>query len=312
MSTPLPEPIRIASRASALALRQTEMVVAALAPAECQVIPTTTRGDAVQDRALAEIGGKGLFIKALEERLLAGQADLAVHSAKDMETTMAEGTMLAALLPREDRRDALIGPYESLQNLPDGARIGTASVRRRALLLARRPDLQISLLRGNLQTRLAKLEAGDFDAIILAKAGLNRLGINPPHSVLEETVMLPAAAQGAIAIQARMPQRNQRAASIAAMLARLNDSRTADEVTAERALLATLDGSCRSPIAASAHCQGETLHLTAAIATSDGSTLHQAEAEDSRDNAAKLGHQLGNRLLEMAGGRSFLLQPGDV
>jgi len=174
------KPLRLASRKSALAMKQAEMVQALLAPAESEIIGLTSLGDQVLDRPLADIGGKGLFVKTLEAALLEGRADLAVHSMKDMETSLADGSCIAAVLPREDRRDALLGAH-SLDDLPDGARVGTASVRRAAFLRHHRPDLQIGLLRGNLQTRLAKLEAGEHDAIILAVAGLKRLEIGRAH-----------------------------------------------------------------------------------------------------------------------------------
>ena len=187
------QPLILASRASALALAQARIVADGLAPMPVEVLSLTTKGDRILDRSLADAGGKGLFIKELESGLLRGDADAAVHSMKDMETTFADGTRLAAVLPRDDRRDALVGPFQRLEDLPIGARVGTASVRRRALLLHHRPDLDIGLLRGNVNTRIAALQAGQFDAIILAVAGLRRLGLEVAYTPLDPAVMPPSA-----------------------------------------------------------------------------------------------------------------------
>ncbi|MGB1473410.1 MAG: hydroxymethylbilane synthase, partial [Candidatus Puniceispirillaceae bacterium] len=197
-------PLVLASRKSQLAMVQTELVQSLLSPCRTEILGLSTKGDEVLDRPLVEVGGKGVFVKTLEAALLSGQADAAVHSMKDMETTIAEGTIIGAVLPREDRRDALVGPYADLDALPKGAHIGTASVRRSACLHHYRPDLRISLLRGNVNSRLARLEAGEFDAIILATAGLRRLNIHSGYQPLDEDVMPTAAAQGALAIQLRV------------------------------------------------------------------------------------------------------------
>ena len=294
------KPLRLASRKSALAMKQAELTRNLLAPAEVDIIGLTSLGDQIVDKPLADIGGKGLFVKTLEAALLEGRADLAVHSMKDMETRLADGTCIAAVLPREDRRDALLGA-ESLQDLPDGARVGTASVRRAAFLRHYRPDLQIGLLRGNLQTRLAKLEAGEHDAIILAVAGLKRLGIENGWTALEEQMMRPAAGQGIIAIQARTDN-----PALLDRLATLNCADTADCAAAERAVLATLDGSCRTPISANADMTGGEISLYAAVLSADGQQLFEGRQNGPRSEAVRLGQELGKDLLAACGGPDFL------
>ena len=184
-------PVRLASRASQLAMVQAEMVCTALQPAALTVLPVISEGDRILDRSLVEAGGKGLFIKELERSILAGESDAAVHSMKDMETHFAAGTEIGAVMVREDRRDALVGPYQSLDDLPKGARIGTASVRRAAILLYYRPDLEINLIRGNLNRRLGLLAAGDYDALILAVAGIKRLGVDIAYTPIDAEIMPP-------------------------------------------------------------------------------------------------------------------------
>ena len=299
-------PLILASRASALAVAQAEIVRDRLAPLAAEIQTMTTRGDRILDRPLADAGGKGLFVKELERRLLDGDCDAAVHSMKDMETVFADGTMIAAVLPREDRRDALIGGYAGLQDLPQGAVVGTASVRRKAILLQRRPDLRIELLRGNVNTRLAALSEGRYDAIILAMAGLRRLGLEVAHVPLDPAVMPPAAAQGALAIQTRAGG-DRRSRAVAEACAALNCAASAAEVTAERACLGYLDGSCHTPIAASGTTrQDGTLSLSAMVLSPDGSAAHDAQGEAAMEDAEELGRDLGARLLEAAGGRGFL------
>ena len=299
-------PLVLASRASALALAQSEIVRDGLAPLNTEIRGMTTRGDRILDRSLADAGGKGLFVKELERRLLDGECDAAAHSMKDMETVFAEGTRIAAVLPREDRRDALVGGHESLDALPHGAVVGTASVRRKAILLKRRPDLRIELLRGNVNTRLAALAEGRYDAIILAMAGLRRLGLDVSHVPIDPSVMPPAAAQGAIAIQVRSGD-DARSRAVAAACAALNCANSAAEVTAERALLGHLDGSCHTPIAASAHMGDDgRLSISAMILSPDGSAAHSGDAEAPADAAEQLGRDLAAELLEAAGGRDFL------
>ena len=299
-------PLILGSRASALALAQADIVRDRLAPLATDILSLTTRGDRILDRSLADAGGKGLFVKELERQLLDGNCDAAVHSMKDMETVFADGTVIAAVLPREDRRDALIGPFGTIDSLPHGAVVGTASVRRRALLHHHRPDLRIELLRGNVNTRLAALAAGRYDAIILAMAGLRRLALDVPHTPLDPAVMPPAAAQGALAIQLRGGD-DDRARAVAAAVAGLNCRQAEAEVTAERAMLAHLDGSCHTPIAASATLDDSgVLHLDGMVLRPDGTAAHRTTGTAPREDAAALGRQLGARLLEAAGGRDFL------
>jgi len=299
------QPIRLASRASPLALAQTEEVRARLDDIPSLIKTFSTRGDEIQDRSLAELGGKGLFVKTLEAALLANEADAAVHSAKDMENHVASGTAIAAYLAREDRRDALIGPYPDLTALPDGAVIGTASVRRAALLRARRPDCKPTLLRGNVNSRLRQLDEGKYDAIILAMAGIRRLDLDIAHHPLDEDVFLPAACQGVIAIQSR-DDRTDRGQMIAAALAGLGHAATTAEVTAERALLASLDGTCQTPIGASAHLVDGHLAMRACLLSLDGRHCFEAEGQAGIEDAAALGHDLGEQLLAQAGGRAFI------
>ena len=305
-------PIVLASRASRLALIQTEQVQRLLTPLPSQISSLSTRGDEVLDKSLASIGGKGLFVKTLEAAMQEGRADAAVHSAKDMETRFADGTVIAAFLEREDRRDALLGPHESIDALPQGAVVGTASVRREALLRAQRPDLQIKLLRGNVQTRMQQLEDGAYDAIILAMAGLNRLeadgiSITVPYRPLSTDVFMPAAAQGIIAIQAVAADGSPRRDDVLDALAALNHAATAAEARAERALLDRLDGTCQTPVGASAHLSDGQIHLTAALLSRDGRQRFDAAGSATVDDAETLGHDLADRLLDQAGGRGFLI-----
>ena len=299
-------PLRLASRASQLAMCQAELVKGKLAPITTEIQPITTHGDRVLDRSLADAGGKGLFIKELEKAILAGASDAAIHSMKDMETNFAPGTEIAAVLPREDRRDALLGGYESLADLPQGAVIGTSSVRRRALLLHHRPDLQIKLLRGNVIRRIGLLEAGDYDAVILAVAGLKRLGLDVAYSPLSSDEMPTAAAQGALAVQIASPT-NERARSVSAAFAEMNCPIATAEVTAERAVLAHLDGSCHTPIAASAKYSDDgMISLDGMILRPYGEAAHRRQIVGSAYDAANLGVELGASLLTDAGGREFL------
>ena len=299
-------PLRLASRASQLAMAQAKMVCAALAPTLVTVCPVTTSGDRILDRSLVEAGGKGLFIKELERSLLGGEADLAVHSMKDMESHFAPHTEIGAVLAREDRRDALVGTYQSLDELPKAACVGTASVRRAAILLHHRPDLQIKLLRGNINRRLGFLEHGEFDAIILAVAGIKRLGLDVPHSVIDPMIMPSAAAQGAIAVQIRKPF-DDRSAAVKDLVSALTCPKTLAEVTAERALLTYLDGSCQTPIAASARLNNDQmLELDGMILSPDGQTAYRMQMDAPVGDADALGKALGAKLLEMAGGQGFL------
>ena len=300
------QPLILASRASSLAIAQVQIVADRLAPMPVDLLKLTTSGDRILDRSLADAGGKGLFIKELENSLLRGDADAAVHSLKDMETSFASGTCLAAVLPREDRRDALVGPFSSLADLPQGAVIGTSSVRRRALLLYHRPDLEIRLLRGNVNTRIAALRDGRFDAIILAMAGLRRLELDVPHSAISPDIMPPSAGQGALAIQARNAE-DARSQAVVDVAASLSCAAATTEVVAERALLGQLDGSCHTPIAANATLQADgSLHLDGMILSTDGSNAFRDSLTGVASDAAQIGVALADQLLGAAGGRDFL------
>ena len=300
------QPMILASRASSLAIAQVQIVADKLAPMPVDLLKLATSGDRILDRSLADAGGKGLFIKELESSLLRGDADAAVHSMKDMEASFASGTCVAAVLPREDRRDALVGPFSSLADLPQGAVIGTSSVRRRALLLHHRPDLDIRLLRGNVNTRIAAMREGRFDAIILAMAGLRRLGLDVPHSAISPDIMPPSAGQGALAIQARNAD-DSRSQAVVDAAASIGCAATTTEVTAERALLGRLDGSCHTPIAASATLQPDgRLHLDGMILSTDGSNAFRDSLTGVASDAVQIGVALADQLLGAAGGRDFL------
>ena len=295
-------PLTIGTRGSPLALAQAEIVRAALRRAfaelaaedavRVRVIKTT--GDRVQDRTLAEIGGKGLFTKEIEEALYAEEIDLAVHSMKDMPTVLPTGLGIVAMLPRADVRDVLLGPYSSLDAIPRGAVVGTAALRRQAQLLAMRPDLVVVPLRGNVQTRLAKLARGDVAATFLAKAGLDRLAIqDAPATILPVGVMLPAVAQGAIGIEARLDD-----ARMARFAAGLDDRQTHDCVRCERAMLTVLDGSCRTPIAGLAERAADgRLRLDGLVASPDGRSVHRRHGIG--DDPVELGERVGRALAEL-------------
>jgi len=297
--------IRIGTRGSPLALAQAHETRARLAALhglahdrfDIAVIKTT--GDRVLDRPLAEIGGKGLFTKEIEEALLAGEIDLAVHSMKDMATAAPQGLAIGAVLPREDVRDAFISlKYRAFADLPPGAVAGTSSLRRQAQIKRRRPDLTVAPFRGNVETRLRKLGEGVADATFLAVAGLKRLGLlDRAAAIMEPDDMLPAVAQGAIAIQIR--DGDARAADL---VRPLNDAATAVCVTAERAFLARLEGSCRTPIAGLAEIQdGGTLRFRGIILTPDGAQSHETERLGAAAFAASLGEAAGDDLLARAG-----------
>ena len=289
-----PPLIRLGTRGSKLALAQAHETKRRLGEAHAELAPDDaveivvikTTGDKVQDRALAEIGGKGLFMKEIEAALTERRIDIAVHSLKDVETFLTEGTELAAILPREDPRDALISRVaNSIEDLPKGAIIGTASVRRAAQLLNKRPDFKIILYRGNLETRLRKLDEGVCDATMLAIAGLSRLGLaDKATRVLEPEELLPAVSQGAIGVQCRSGRKN-------------GDKRILDW-----AMLARLDGSCRTPIAGLAELlPGGKLRLRGQLAALDGSALYSAEEVGSVDDPAALGLAVGEALIAQAG-----------
>ncbi len=305
---PTPDrPLNIGTRGSLLALAQAHETRDRLAAAhnlsqDCfAIVPIKTTGDRVQDRALRELGGKGLFTKEIEEALLAGTIDIAVHSMKDMPVLQPAGLVLDTWLPREDVRDAFValGP-RGIADLPQAAVVGTSSLRRRAQLLARRPDLQVVEFRGNLQTRMRKLEEGVASATFLAMAGLNRLEMQVGQTPISPDEMLPAVAQGAIGIERRTDD-----ARIAGMLAAIHDGATEQQMIPERAFLATLDGSCETPIAALADIDGSHLRLRGEILRPDGSEVISGEREGHVDQGADLGVDLARELLAKAGPHFF-------
>ena len=295
--------IRIASRKSKLALRQVEILKSYFdLGIETEILEVVTSGDQILNKSLSEIGGKGLFIKELEKFILEGSADVAVHSMKDMETEIAQNTVISAVLPRGDRSDILLGKYSTLDDLPYNAVIGTSSVRRAAFTKSYRPDLVIKLLRGNVETRIQKLEDGLFDAIILAKAGLDRLKINVGKQIPLD-IMPPAATQGAIAIQSTTNRNNKYEKDLNNYLLNINDNETYFETLAERSLLKTLDGSCRSPISASAYIiENDRLKLYGAIARLDGTKVVKSEIVGLKKDAVLLGKNLGIEILSKANG----------
>jgi hydroxymethylbilane synthase len=295
-------PLRIGTRGSPMALAQTGMVrdriVAANPGLETEIVVITTVADKILDRPLSEIGGKGLFTKELEQALYADQIDVAVHSMKDVETWLPEGLVIACILARDDPRDAFLArEAEGFADLPAGARVGTSSLRRGAQVLMRRPDLRIVPLRGNANTRMRKLEEGACDATLLALAGLQRLGLEGmARSVLSVDEMLPAVAQGALGIECREAD-----ADVRALLAPIACARTTTAIGAERALLAELDGSCRTPIAALAQIDGDILRLDGLLFLPDGSAHWAASRTGAANDADALGREAGAELKRAAG-----------
>lgn len=295
--------LRIGTRGSPLALAQAHEVRARLMAAHdfpesaisIHVIKTT--GDQVLDRPLADIGGKGLFTKEIEEALLADEIDLAVHSMKDMQTALPEGLILGAALPREDVRDAFVSlKYKSLEDLPNGAVLGTSSLRRQAQILNMRPDLEVAGFRGNVQTRLKKLQDGVADATILAYAGLRRLKLEDRvTSLIPIDRMLPAVAQGAIGIEIR-----ENDAKTASAIAPLDDAATHSAVVTERAFLAELEGSCRTPIAGLAELKDGVLSFRGQVLSPDGRVSYRSEASGAASDAAKLGVHAAGEILAIA------------
>jgi len=304
MTTPL---LRIGTRGSPLALIQAEAVRQRLVAAHAElaaagaieVVTIRTTGDLVRDRTLAAIGGKGLFTKEIEAALLAHQIDLAVHSLKDMATELPEGLAIVCHLPRADARDAFVSARaKRLLDLPRGAVVGSSALRRQAQVLRARPDLRVVALRGNVETRLGKVADGKVDATLLAVAGLARLGLESRITeILSTQLMLPAPAQGTIAAEARAGDDR-----VLRYLAPLDDAATAARSTAERALLAALDGSCRTPIAALAEIDDHgRLTLQARIIRPDGTQCHEARLSGAVSDAAPIGREVGERLRGEAG-----------
>ncbi|MCP3431633.1 hydroxymethylbilane synthase [Stutzerimonas stutzeri] len=291
--------IRIATRKSALALWQAEYVKARLEAShpglKVSLVPMVSRGDKLLDAPLAKIGGKGLFVKELETALLENEADIAVHSMKDVPMEFPEGLGLYCICEREDPRDAFVSNrFGSLDALPPGSVVGTSSLRRQAQLLARRPDLKIQFLRGNVNTRLAKLDAGEYDAIILAAAGLIRLGFGERiRSSIGVDESLPAGGQGAVGIECRTGD-----SEVHALLACLNHAPTATRVVAERALNKRLNGGCQVPIACYAVLEGEQLWLRGLVGQPDGTLLLRAEGRAPAAEAEALGVQVAEELLD--------------
>lgn len=296
--------VRIATRKSALALWQANFVKAELEAAhpglQVELVPMSTQGDKILDTPLAKIGGKGLFVKELETAMLEGRADIAVHSMKDVPVDFPEGLMLHTICQREDPRDAFVSnSYQQLADLPQGAVVGTSSLRRQCQIKAMRPDLQIKDLRGNVNTRLAKLDAGEFDAIILASAGLIRLGFETRiASFLEVSTSLPANGQGAVGIECRSDD-----LVVQQLLAPLEHQETRICVLAERAMNRKLQGGCQVPIGAFAVLQQNELWLRGLVGQLDGSEILRSEIKGEATQAEQLGTQLAEQLLALGADR---------
>jgi hydroxymethylbilane synthase len=299
--------IRIGTRGSPLALVQAEetrrliMATDAVAEGAVEITPIQTLGDAIRDRPLSDFGGKGLFTKDIDEALLTGRVALAVHSAKDMPTRLPDGLVLAACLVREDVRDAILSPGpRNLAELKQGAVLGTSSLRRKALALRARPDLTVIDFRGNVGTRMRKLEEGAADATLLAVAGLKRLGLaDRAAGILDTDEWLPAIGQGAIAIVARENDADTRA-----LLARLDHAETSVALAVERAFLTVLDGSCRTPIGGLARIEEDQVHFRGIIVKPDGSEAHTVERRGAISDAEVIGADAGAELAAR-GGRAF-------
>ena len=290
--------LRIATRKSPLALWQAEHVKTRLMQAheglQVELVTFTTQGDKILDTPLAKIGGKGLFVKELEMAILEGKADIAAHSIKDVPMDFPEGLFLSTILEREEPCDAFVSnQYDSVQNLPQGAVVGTCSLRRKSQLLSKRPDLKIKDLRGNVNSRLEKLDKGDYDAIILACAGLVRLEMaNRIKQRISSSWILPAVGQGAVGLEARKDDKET-----LELISVLHHEDTADRVTAERALNKRLKGGCQVPIASYAMLDGDTLHLQALVGEPDGSLIVQGDISGHRSEGEQLGAKLADDLL---------------
>ena len=298
----------VGTRASQLAMAQTDIVVGLLRSAHpewsLQVREISTGGDRDQVTPLARIGGQGIFVKEIEISLLSGEIDLAVHSLKDVPTVLPEGLCLGAILPRGDPTDALVSRLDlPLEKLPMGARVGTSALRRQAQLRALRPDLTIAELRGNVDTRLRKADAGEYDAIVLASAGLRRLGLfDRTAEVLSPEMMLPAVGQGAICVQVRSDDRTG-----LGVVSRLDDAATHACTSAERSFLRELGTGCRAPVAAYAVVAGQRIQLRGLIADAAGARLVRGETRGALIDADALGQELAQRLLN-DGGQALLTQ----
>ncbi len=295
--------LKIATRQSPLALWQAEHIRARLQELHpdltVELVKFVTQGDKILDTPLAKIGGKGLFVKELEAALLDGRADLAVHSMKDVPMALPGGLTLAVICEREDPLDAFVSnQFEKFADLPQGARVGTSSLRRKSQILKQRPDLQIIDLRGNVGTRLGKLDGGQYDAIILASAGLKRLGLeNRIRHTIEPNISLPAVGQGALGLECRADDQE-----ILALIQPLLHIETDVCVRAERAFNAYLEGGCQVPIAGYATLQDGKIHIEGRVGSPDGQTLLRAEMTDEAHNAQQLGEKLARNLLEQGAG----------
>lgn len=290
--------ITIATRGSALALWQAnhikDLLQAKYDGLEVELSIIKTKGDIILDVPLAKVGGKGLFVKEIEDALLNGSADLAVHSMKDVPMVLPQGLILGAVPRREDRYDVFLSKeYKNITELPQNAVVGTSSLRRQAQILAMRPDLEIKMLRGNVQTRINKMLAGEYDAIILAAAGIKRLGLSVPfQTALTPPDFLPACGQGALGIEVREDRKD-----ILDLIAFLNDEETKICVEAERSFLKSLDGGCQVPIAAVSRLNGNTLTLEGLVAEPDGQKVIRKILEDSTENRIALGEKLAETIL---------------
>lgn len=288
----------IATRKSPLAMWQAEFIKAELEKAhshlQVELLPMTTRGDQLLDSPLSKIGGKGLFVKELEQHLLDGTADIAVHSMKDVPMFFPEGLKLGPICQRENPYDAFVSNrYQTIDQLPEGAIVGTSSLRRQCQLQRYRPDLVVHSLRGNVQTRLSKLDAGEFDAIILAAAGLTRLAMQQRiASIIDSTISLPACGQGALGIELRVGDEQT-----AALIDVLRDEQTSICVTAERALNTRLNGGCQVPIGGFAELSGDTLLIRGLVGSVDGKQILYAQAQGPKEQAEQLGIQVADELL---------------
>ncbi|MBN9673996.1 hydroxymethylbilane synthase [Roseibium aggregatum] len=297
-------PLRIGTRGSLLALAQAHetrdrlMAAHKLDEDAFEIVVIKTSGDKIQDRPLSEVGGKGLFTKEIEEALLDGRIDIAVHSSKDMPTVLPDGLALTAFLPREDVRDAFLSPKaKTLTDLPQGAVVGSSSLRRQAMIKRLRPDIEVVMYRGNLQTRLRKLAEGEVDATLLAAAGLKRLGQDKEITCLLDTeTFLPAVGQGAICIESREAEEKT-----LALLAAIHDEETQIRLDAERAFLAVLDGSCRTPIGGLATIDGGTLHFKGVVLKPDGSEAHDVQESGPVADAIRIGTAAGEALKARVG-----------